>query len=405
MPDLLKTLAVLCLVVILLRRKIHLGTVMLLGAMLLALLYLTPPQRFLAGVYTALISPKSLEMTATLVFTMIMENILRTTGTLKRMVASLSEILPDSRLIMAAMPAMIGMLPSPGGAVFSAPMVREASDHLSIAADQKAFINYWYRHIWEYVSPLYPGIILVAGLTHIPFQRLVLANAPFALSVVLWGALFCFAGIGKSRSASASVEVGRRRALRTFIFSVAPIIITLVLVVLLRVNPVVAMGGVTMFLYLFHRYSPASVAESLRESVSLKALSLVFGIMIFQETLRITGALDGISRFFAASGLPPFLIITVIPFLAGVMTGLTIAYVGITFPILMPLMGGDPPSLGLLALAFGSGFAGVMLSPVHLCLVLSREYFNADMGRVYRRLWIPSALVLAAGMIPVYIFP
>ncbi|AJE04034.1 DUF401 family protein [Geobacter pickeringii] len=403
MTDLLKTIAVLAVVVWLLRRKVHLGTVMVAGSLLLALLYLTPPLRFLFGVRTALVSPQSLEMTATLVFTMIMENILRTTGTLKRMVESLSELLPDPRLVMAAMPAMIGMLPSPGGAVFSAPMVREASARLSLPADQKAMINYWYRHIWEYVSPLYPGIILVAGLSHIPYQRIVLANAPFAVSVVCWGALFCFAGIG-SIPAAAENRTGRGRALRTFLFTIAPIVATLAAVVLFRVNPVIAMGSVTALLYAGHRYRPSAILTSLRESVSLKALFLVFGIMIFQETLRVTGALDGISRFFAASGLPVLLIITAIPFLAGLMTGLTIAYVGITFPILMPLMGGDPPSLGLLALAFGSGFAGVMLSPVHLCLVLTREYFEADMSRVYRRLWIPQTLVLAAGAVPVYIF-
>lgn len=402
MVDLLKTLAVLAAVVVMLRRRWHLGTVMALGAALLASVYLTPPLRFADGAWTALTSPKALEMTATLVFTMIMENILRTTGTLRRMVASLSEMLPDARLIMAAMPAMIGMLPSPGGAVFSAPMVREASAHLRLPPDQKAFINYWYRHIWEYVSPLYPGIILVAGLSRIPYQTIVLANSVFAVSVVFWGALFCFRGVG---SAPVPLEaVGKRRALRTFILSVAPILATLVSVVALRVNPVAAMGGMTVLLFAVHRYGPARIATTLRESVSFKALSLIFGVMIFQETLRITGSLDGISRFFAASGLPELAIIAAIPFLAGVMTGLTVAFVGITFPILMPLMGGDVPSLGLLSLAFGSGFAGVMLSPVHLCLVLTGEYFEADMARVYRRLWIPQALVLAAAVVPVYIF-
>jgi len=60
--------------------------------------------------------------------------------------------------------------------------------------------------------------------------------------------------------------------------------------------------------------------------------------------------------------------------------------------------------LGMLALAFGSGFAGVMLSPVHLCLVLTREYFEADLAKVYRRLWVPSALVLATAVIPLYFF-
>lgn len=403
MVDLIKTLVVLAVLVVLLRRKVYLGTVMAVGSLLLALLYLTPPRPFLEGVYRALLAPRSLEMTAMLVFTMIMENVLRKTGTLKRMVASLAELLPDGRLIMAAMPAMIGLLPSPGGAVFSAPMVSEAAVGTEIGADQKAFINYWYRHIWEYVSPLYPGIILVSGLTNLPYASLSLANAPFALSVVGWGAFFCFVGVGPVRIAREQTA-GRWKAFGVFLLAVAPILVTLVLVVILRVNPVPAMGGVVVLLYLLHRYSPAKVWESLRESVSLKAVFLVLGIMVFQETLQVTGALDGVSRFFTSSGLPPILIIVAIPFLAGLMTGLTIAYVGITFPLLLPLMGGATPSLGLLALAFGSGFAGVMLSPLHLCLVLTREYFNADMAKVYHRLWVPSALVLSAAVIPLWLF-
>ncbi len=403
MIDLVKTLVVLAVLVVLLRRKVYLGTVMAVGSLLLAVLYLTPPRLFLAGVYRALLAPRSIEMTAILVFTMIMENVLRKTGTLKRMVTSLAELLSDGRLIMAAMPAMIGLLPSPGGAVFSAPMVNEAAAGTGISADQKAFINYWYRHIWEYVSPLYPGIILVSGLTGLQYSRLSLANLPFALSVVGWGALFCFSGVGPVRIGREQ-KAGRWKAFGAFLLAVAPILVTLVLVVILKVNPVPAMGGVVVLLYLLHRYSPAKVWESLRESVSLKAVLLVLGIMVFQETLQVTGALDGVSRFFTGSGLPPLLILVTIPFLAGVMTGLTIAYVGITFPLLLPLMGGATPSLGLIALAFGSGFAGVMLSPLHLCLVLTREYFNADMARVYRRLWVPSALVLAAAVIPLWLF-
>ena len=403
MIDLVKTLVVLAVLVVLLRRKVYLGTVMAVGSLLLAVLYLTPPRLFLAGVYRALLAPRSIEMTAILVFTMIMENVLRKTGTLKRMVTSLAELLSDGRLIMAAMPAMIGLLPSPGGAVFSAPMVNEAAAGTGISADQKAFINYWYRHIWEYVSPLYPGIILVSGLTGLQYSRLSLANLPFALSVVGWGALFCFSGVGPVRIGREQ-KAGRWKAFGVFLLAVAPILVTLVLVVILKVNPVPAMGGVVVLLYLLHRYSPAKVRESLRESVSLKAVLLVLGIMVFQETLQVTGALDGVSRFFTGSGLPPLLILVTIPFLAGLMTGLTIAYVGITFPLLLPLMGGATPSLGLIALAFGSGFAGVMLSPLHLCLVLTREYFNADMARVYRRLWVPSALVLAAAVIPLWLF-
>ena len=402
MHDLLKTAAVLVLIVILLRRKVSMSAVMPIGALVLALLYLLPPRKFVSACFTAIFAPKSLEMTITLMLTMVMENILRTTGMLKKMVSSLSAALPDRRVVMAAMPAMIGMLPSPGGAVFSAPMVSEAAGDADISAEQKALINYWYRHIWEYVSPLYPGIILAAGITGLTTQTLFVANLPFALSVVGWGVFFCLRGIGRQPT-EPSVN-GRGREFATFLAMISPIMLALLLVVLFRVQAPLALGGAVLALYIVQRYTPAMIFKNLRESVSGKALFLVIGIMIFQEVLRVTGALKGISTFFVTSQMPVYLLLFLIPFIAGVMTGLTVGYVGITFPLLLPLMGTTAPSPGLVALAFGAGFAGVMLSPIHLCYVLTCEYFHADIARVYRRLFIPSACVMAAVLVPLFAY-
>jgi len=402
MTDLLKTFAVLVLIVIMLRRKVSMAAVMPIGALVLGIIYLTPPRDFLKAAVTGVLAPKSIEMTITLMLTMVMENILRTTGMLKRMVSSLSEALSDRRLVMAAMPAMIGMLPSPGGAIFSAPMVNEAAGDAVIEPEQKALINYWYRHVWEYISPLYPGIILAAGLTGLSTQTLFLANLPFALSVVGWGVLFCFRGIERQQTVSSSPA--RSREFLTFLTMISPIMLAMLLVVIFRVKATLALGGAVVVLYAVHRYSPAMIFKNLRESVSGKALFLVIGIMIFQEVLRTTGALAGISSFFAASHMPVYLLLFLIPFIAGVMTGLTVGYIGITFPLLMPLMGDPTPSPGLVALAFASGFAGVMLSPIHLCYVLTCEYFHADITRVYHRLLLPSACVLAAVLIPLYVW-
>jgi len=157
MRHLFLTGLVLVFIIWLLRRKVSMAAVMPIGAALLALLYLLPLPDLGRAVWLGLASPKSLEMTATLALTMVMENLLRTTGMLKRMVSSLSAALPDRRMVMAALPAMIGMLPSPGGAVFSAPMVAEAAKGIAASPEQKAFINYWYRHIWEYVSHFIPA--------------------------------------------------------------------------------------------------------------------------------------------------------------------------------------------------------------------------------------------------------
>lgn len=402
MNDLLKTTLVLIFIVFLLRRKTSMAAVMPIGALLLGIIYLTPPKIFLSAAWSGAFSAKSLEMTLILALTMVMENILRTTGMLKRMVSSLSAALPDRRLIMAAMPAMIGLLPSPGGAVFSAPMVNEAAGEAAIQPEQKALTNYWYRHIWEYISPLYPGIILAAGITGLSTQTLFLANLPFALSVVGWGAIFCFRGMGRQNIPS--IGTVRRKEFMSFLIMASPILLALLLVVLFKVNPAISLGGAVLVLYGAHRYSPCAIFKNLKESISMKALLLVTGIMIFQEVLQVTGALAGISSFFASSGLPVHLVLILIPFIAGILTGLTVGYVGITFPLLLPLMGGASASPGLVALAFGAGFAGVMLSPVHLCYVLTCEYFQVDIARIYHRLFLPSALVLAAAIIPLLIF-
>ena len=234
MTDLLKTASVLILIIVLLRRKVSMSAVMPIGAVMLGLIYMTPPLQFIKAATAAVFSPKSIEMTLTLMLTMVMENILRTTGMLKRMVSSLSTAVPDRRFVMAAMPAMIGMLPSPGGAVFSAPMVSEAAGDANISAEQKAFINYWYRHIWEYVSPLYPGIILATGITGLSTQTLFIVNLPFALSVIIWGVIFCFRGIDKQETAPSSTN--RKMELLTFIALISPIMLALLLVVLFRVN-------------------------------------------------------------------------------------------------------------------------------------------------------------------------
>jgi hypothetical protein len=71
---------------------------------------------------------------------------------------------------------LIGMLPSLGGAYFSAPMVKEATSGIHMSQEEKAFINYWFRHPWEYILPLYPGILLASAVSNIPLYNLMKAN-------------------------------------------------------------------------------------------------------------------------------------------------------------------------------------------------------------------------------------
>jgi len=118
--------------------------------------------------------------------------------------------------------------------------------------------------------------------------------------------------------------------------------------------------------------------------------------------LDASGAIDALPRTFEQSGMPHVVIFFTLPFIVGLLTGLTVAFVGATFPIIVAMTGGVPDPAAI-TFAFASGFAGVMLSPTHLCLLLTVRYFHADLGATYRLLYVPTLLVLAVGLVRFWI--
>jgi hypothetical protein len=67
--------------------------------------------------------------------------------------------------------------------------------------------------------------------------------------------------------------------------------------------------------------------------------------------------------------------------------GITIAFVGTTFPILISLvqaLGESHLMLPYMMLALAGGFIGVFFSPLHLCPLLSNAYLETSLVDVYR---------------------
>ena len=126
---------------------------------------------------------------------MALENIVRKKGLLERIMESVVNIARDRRGAMAVLPGVIGLLPSAGGAAFSAPMVQEVAADADMKPEHKAFINYWFRHILGIHLAAYPGVVLAAAVTRIPTDRFLISQLPLPLAVVFVGAMLGFRGI------------------------------------------------------------------------------------------------------------------------------------------------------------------------------------------------------------------
>jgi integral membrane protein (TIGR00529 family) len=398
MTDLIKIGVSFALIVVLLRLRWNLGIVMLLGAVFLGSLFLIGPVRQAQVILASSIDMVTVNLVTGLVLIMVLENIIRKKGVLKRMMEAVVNVARDRRIAMAVLPGVIGLLPSAGGAAFSAPMVQEAAADVEMRPEHKAFINYWFRHIWEYISPLYPGVVLAAAVTSVPINKFLLSQLPLPLAVMGVGALLGFRGMKRQGVA------GKRdmHEIRALFVTLLPITISIVLVVLFKLPLALAMISIVIAMFAFFRYAAKEILITLMESISLNVMLMVIGIMVFKGMLGATGAIEALPVFFKQSGLPTGLVFFALPFIVGLLTGLTVGFVGATFPIITAMMGGNP-DLGVITFAFASGFAGVMLSPTHLCLLLTIRYFNADMAGTYRLMYLPVFLVFTAGLLRLWV--
>ncbi|MBI5183187.1 MAG: DUF401 family protein [Nitrospinae bacterium] len=383
MFDLIRLSIALILILFLLRKKWNVGYVLMTASGFLALLYLMKPSTILLVIKNALTGSITIKLLIALTFIRIFEFILRDKAILKKMMESMNGLFHNKKLVVISMPLLIGMLPSVGGAYFSAPMVDEATRDLSITPEEKAFANYWFRHPWEFILPLYPGIILASVLTSIELRIFIILNLSYAITMFLVGLW----GIREIRGRYNILEEVSMKGLWSFL----PIIILLGLVIIGHIELYLALIILIVMLIIYFRYPLRKTTEAFKYGLSKDVVVLIIGVMFLKEALEVSGAVGNISKFFYENNIPMIPILFFLPFLTGLLTGITVGFVGSTFPLIMNLIGNAPHAFThAFILAFASGFVGVLLSPVHVCLILTKEYFNADIWGIYKKT-IPAA--------------
>ncbi|MFA5536543.1 MAG: DUF401 family protein [Bacillota bacterium] len=391
-----KLLIVFAIILILLWRKFPLAPVMVGSSLLLALLYLTTPPELLRIIWDATKSPDTIEIASVLILIMVLERLLREQGYLDRMLDALTGLFKDRRIVMGLLPAFIGLMPSAGGALFSAPLVEKAVGE-RVSAENKAFINFYYRHIWEFFLPIYPGILLASAITKIPLPKMILGLLPMGLLMILIGIPFLAAVKVEEdqNTANKTLKADKGQLLRDAVSSTLPVFLVVGLV-LASVGPALAVAIVLLGLAIKHRYTPIKFLALARKAIVPKTIAIIWGIMFFKETMTATGSLAALPEFLGSLPIPEIAVVGLLSFLIAYLTGQTGFYVGIAFPLVVAAVGGNV-NLPTAVFVFISGTAGTMLSPMHLCLTLTIDYFKAEFNKVLKKLvFLESIMVLTA---------
>lgn len=393
---LLKIGLVIALLLFLLRKKADLGLVLVLDSALTAVLFGMPVGRFFANAGRAAIALETLDLVGVVILVLYIGNFLQSGGHFKRMVEALGNLVDDPRLILAIPSAFIGLLPMTAGAMMGAPIVDEAAKRWDLPPAWKTFFNYWFRHIWEYSWPLYINLILAAAICRVPITRISVTQFPFTLVAVAAGLVILFRRVPFLPKGHNNPKT--LKDVLKVVLSIWPILTAVVLVFAFKLGMLAALGVASVLTQVFSRMSLRERWRTIVESLSPKIILLTVALMIFKAILETSGALDAVVRVVPPHGLSGYMLLFAAPFIVGLLTGVNQAFVAIAFPLLVPIIGQGTPDMWLLAFAYVSGFVGILLSPAHLCLALTADYFRAPLKDVYKILVWPTLTVFLSAL-------
>ena len=127
---------------------------------------------------------------------------------------------------------------------------------------------------------------------------------------------------------------------------------------------------------------------------------VIVAIFIFKDIMQAAGVVDEMAAA-AGGGAALFASAVFLPFFVGMVAGINVAFVGSTFPLLigvLTMLGMQAQLIPYLILASFAGFTGVMVSPIHICFILTCEFFGCDLARTWRKLVVPCMLLLLSGV-------
>jgi len=406
---LLRLLTVFALMLLGVRLHLGLGLSVLVGSLVLALWCGMSPVQWAmasAGIFG---DAATVLVWCVLSLILALSSLMENTGQAERFMSAFALHITSPKARLVFFPVLIGLLPMPGGAVFSAPLIQAVARGLPIPELDKSLINYWFRHCAEVSWPLFPAIILAAGMGGISTPQLMLYTCP--LTVVFFGVgWFCLVrGLAFPLTADPP-HTDPQASWATVLYQGLPIFLALGGALALEGGialflpgvavdygvPLALIGGIAACL----RQNRLNAMELIRVVFQRHVLSMIFmvgALGVFKIILEKSGMVEALMHMGSAD-MAMVLAAVILPGLVGLVTGLLMACVGIAMPLLMALVPAGEAVLPWMALALSSGFTGAMISPLHICFVLSCEYFKVDLAVSWRRVPAPALMFGLSGV-------
>ncbi len=402
-------------IIFLIRKKFNFGLSLILGSLILGIFSLQtielidiPKAIIQASIYSfeeqqIVTETVELAVLMTLIFTL--AKCMQDTEAIKKLIDSLRTFFSKGGTL-GVIPAVYGLMPVPGGALFSAPMIGEEGEKYQLDKNQKNFLNVWFRHIWFPIYPISSAMILICSekFSNINIYHLILVNIPAFIAAIIIGIIYLKKFIKK-----ASLQPTKSKKEYRGLIYLLPPLVPLFFYGILQIfdfpqirSFLIGIIFSIILLYFLIKISFKEYIQIIKKSITWKLALAIFGIMIFREMFDVSQANILIADIIGSLPVPSLLIIILVPLLLGLLTGYNLGAIALSYFLVEPFFPSTGINIiGLTSIIFISSLVGYLISPIHLCNVLSSEYLKTDTTRMYK-MYIPavaSLLIIQTGIV------
>ena len=420
MLNLIGVIIAFAVILILIRKKINFGVSLLFGSLVVGVFSLQviapidiPKAMIEASVYSfeeQQVMTETIELALLMTLIFVLAKCMQETGAITKLIESLSTFFSKGGTL-GVIPAVYGLMPVQGGALFSAPQIDKEGEKYKLKKDQKNFLNIWFRHIWLPIYPISSAMILICSIqfSGVPLQMLILANLPSFVGMIIIGYLYLRKYTKNAHPTTTTASKKNTQGLVYLLPPIVPLMFYPLKFLGVSETRCFLLGVVISLLVLYGllKIEWRVYLHVLKKSVTWKLALAIFGIMILREMITISQTHVLLAEMMQNLAFPALVIIIVIPLLLGTLTGYNLGAVALSYPLVEPFFAFTGVNIiGLTSIIFMCSIIGYLISPIHLCNVLSSEYLKTDTTRMYR-MFLPAAfaLLLIQILFVVVVFP
>ena len=374
-----KLLLIFLIVMLLVFRKQPIYVAVSVGAAATWLFYGISVADGLAAILRACTSWSTLQLILVMYIITFLQKMMGERKAIDRAQKGLSSLFNNRWVNCAAAPIFIGMLPTPNAAFIAGDIVKGSAEGY-MTRDEMAVTTTYFRHVSESFMPTYSSIILAIGLAGITAGEFVVGMLPVVACVISAGCFFFLCGKVPMTAGVASRD--KKRDLGEIFLGLWPILTIILMVVALKMQIYTSAALILILYALIHKFSLSELLPYFRSSLQFKLYLNTFAVMILKEFLTVSGAINALPDFFAGLPIPSFVVFLLIFFFGSIVSGST-TIIGLCLPVAMATVPGA--GLPLVCLLMGVTYAAMQISPTHICLTLTAEYFGISLGTLIRR--------------------